>query len=180
MEFFEVVAQRYSHKVAFDRARKVPEADLVKIVEAGMLAPSASNGQSPEFIIVNDEQILDQLGEASGHVVLKTAPALIAVLTRPRARQVLDIQTECLIADFAAATENLLLAATALGYCCGWLDGPFVDDETQSKACALLALPADRAIAVVVPVGYAGEEGPRRPKKPFAQRACWNRYRITR
>ena len=180
MEFFEVVAQRYSHKVAFDRARKVPEADLVKIVEAGMLAPSASNGQSPEFIIVNDEQILDQLGEASGHVVLKTAPALIAVLTRPRARQVLDIQTECLIADFAAATENLLLAATALGYCCGWLDGPFTKPELQQKACELLGIPEDRMLLLVVPVGYAGEPGTRRPKKPFAQRASVNKYAVQR
>jgi nitroreductase len=114
------------------------------------------------------------------NAALSTAPAMIAVLTQPRFREVFDIETECLVADVAAATENMLLAATALGYCCGWLDGPFVDDETQSKACALLALPADRAIALVIPIGYAGVEGPRRPKKPFPQRACWNRYGVER
>lgn len=180
MEFFDVIKARYSHKARFDPDRPVPREDLTRIVETGMLAPSANNKQSPEFVLIDDPALLRQIGALTGSVPLSTAPAMIAVLTQPRFREVFDTETECLIADFAAATENLLLAATALGYCCGWLDGPFVDDETQSKACALLALPADRAIAVVVPVGYAGEEGPRRPKKPFAQRACWNRYRITR
>ncbi|MBN1400510.1 MAG: nitroreductase family protein [Anaerolineae bacterium] len=180
MEFFETVAKRYSHKVAFDRQRKVPKEDLEKIVRAGMAAPSAGNGQSPEFVIIDDEAILAQLGEWSGRVVLQTAPAVIAVLTDPRARQILDIKTECLIADLAAATQNLLLAATALGYRCGWLDGPFTDPDLQAKVCGLLGLPEDRMLLLTVPVGYEAEPGPRREKKPFEQRASWNTYAIER
>ncbi|MBC7234650.1 MAG: nitroreductase family protein [Chloroflexi bacterium] len=180
MEFFEVVKKRYSHKTAFDPQKKVPEEDLVKIVEAGMAAPSAGNGQSPEFIIINDEKVLEQIRQVSDNVPLNTAPALIAVLTRPRARQVLDIATECLIADLAAATDQMLLAATALGYCCGWLDSPFVPQEARTKAEAALGIPPDRMLLLVVPVGYPAEPGPRRPKKPFEQRASWNRYAIQR
>jgi nitroreductase len=166
--------------VAFDRQRKVPREDLEKIVRAGMAAPSASNGQSPEFVIIDDEGLLDQIGAWSGHVVLKSAPALIAVLTDPRARAILDIKTECLISDFSAATENLLLAATALGYCCGWLDGPFTSDDLQQKVCGLLGLPEDRMLLLTVPVGHPAEPGPRREKKPFEQRASWNRYAVER
>ncbi len=180
MEFFEVLAKRYSHKAAFDPTRPVPEADLKKIVEAGMAAPSAGNAQSPEFIIVNDAALCRRIGELSGNVPLKTAPAMIAVLSQPYMRQVCDLKAECLIADMAVATGYMLLAATALGYCCGWVDGPFTAAETNRAVAELLGIPDDRLLVLFVPVGYPGEEGPRRPKKPFQQRASWNKYDIQR
>jgi len=180
MEFFEVIKARYSHKARFDPAQPVPKEDLIRIVEAGMAAPSANNNQSPEFILIDDPALLRQIGELTTSVPLRTAPAMIAVLTRPRFREVFDIETECLIADYAAATENMLLAATALGYCCGWLDGPFVDSAVRSQVEALLAIPADRALALIIPIGRPGEASPRRTKKPFAQRASWNRYAVER
>ncbi len=180
MEFFEVIARRYCHKVAFDPTRKVPDEDLRKIVEAGMAAPSAGNGQSPEFIILTEEKLVRRLGELAGNIPLQTAPAMIAVLSQPHARQACDLQAECLIGDFAVATLNMLLAATALGYCCGWVDGPFTKPEVSRPASELLGVPEDRLLIIVVPVGYPGEPGPRRPKKPFAQRASWNTYAVQR
>ncbi|MBC7239180.1 MAG: hypothetical protein H5T71_03665, partial [Chloroflexi bacterium] len=45
---------------------------------------------------------------------------------------------------------------------------------------AILAIPADRALALIIPIGRPAEEGPRRIKKPFAQRASWNRYAVER
>lgn len=179
MEFSEVVAKRYSHKVKF-AGEDLPKEDLRKIVQAGMAAPSAGNGQSPEFIIIDDPTILQEMGRITGHIVVQTAPALIGVLTQPRVREVLDIKTECLICDFAVATVSMLLAATDLGYCCGWLDGPFVDATVRGKVQDLLGIPGDRMLALVVPVGYAGEEGPRRTKKPFEQRASLNGYSVLR
>ncbi len=180
MEFFQVVAKRYSHKTAFDSEKKVAEEDLIKIVEAGMAAPSAGNSQSPEFIIINDESVIEELRKISDNVPLNTAPAFIAVLTRPRAREVLDIATECLIADLSASTVQMLLAATALGYCCGWVDGPFVPGDAQAKICEILSVPSDRMVLLVIPVGYPAEAGPRREKKPFEQRASWNQYEVER
>ena len=180
MEFFEVVARRYSHKASFDYDKKIPEEDLRKIVEAGMAAPSAGNSQSPEFIIITDEKILERISIITQNAILWTAPAMIAVVTRPRVREVLDITTECLICDFAVATENMLLAATALGYCCGWMDGPFTDPQVREKVEELLGIPDDRMLILVVPIGYPLQEGPRREKKPFEQRASWNRYAVER
>jgi len=180
MEFFEVLAKRYCHKVAFDPQRAIPEADLKTIVRAGMAAPSAGNGQSPEFIIVSDAALCRRIGEISGNVPLQTAPAMIAVLSQPYARQACDLKAECLIGDFAVATAYMLLAATALGYCCGWVDGPFTKAEANQAVAGLLGIPDDRLLILFVPVGYPGVEGPRRPKKPFAERASWNKYAVQR
>jgi nitroreductase len=132
-------------------------------------------------VIIDDAELLGKIGDWSGHVVLETAPALVAVLTKPVVRgKELNISVECLIADLAAATLSACLAATALGYCCGWLDSPFTDDDLQSKVAEALDLPEDRLLLLVVPVGYPGEPGPRREKKPFAERASINTYAVER
>ena len=102
------------------------------------------------------------------------------MLTRPRIRETLDTKTECLIADFAVAALNMLLAATALGYACAWQDGPFLKEEVRNPVHELLGIPEDRFLVMMVPVGYPGEESARRQKKPFEQRASWNRYAIDR
>ena len=180
MDFFEAVKARYSHKQALDPNRPVAKEDLAKIVEAGMAAPSAGNGQSPEFVVIDDPELLAKLRPLHDNVPFSTAPAMVALLTKPRVRETLDIQTECLLCDLAAATQNVLLAAAALGYCGGWLDSPFTDVDVRSKAQAILGIPEDRMLLLVVPIGYPGEEGERRVKKPFAERASWNGYSVQR
>ncbi|MFP3896378.1 MAG: nitroreductase family protein [Anaerolineales bacterium] len=179
MELFEAIERRYSHKARFSK-ENIPEKDLQRIVRAGMAAPSAGNTQSPEFIIVNDPEIIEEISDITDNAILQSAPALIAVLTHPRVHEVLDITTECLIADFAVATENMLLAATALGYKCGWLDGPFNTPGVREQTQQVLGIPDDRLLALVVPVGHPAEQSPRRQKKPFEQRASWNGYDIVR
>jgi nitroreductase len=181
MDIFEAIAKRYSHKVAFDPNIPVPDSDLQKITEAALRAPSAGNAQTPEFIIISDQALLRRIGDLSGNVPLATAPAMIAILSYADMRTTPDrIRGECLTADFAVAAQNMLLAATALGYCCGWVDGPFLKPEISRPVCELLGIPQDRILVMIVPVGHPGVEGPRRPKKPFEQRASWNRYAIHR
>jgi len=181
MDVFEAIAKRYSHKVAFDPSIPVADADLRKIVEAGMRAPSAGNAQTPEFIIITDNALVRKIGELSQNVPLATTPAMIAILSHDDMRTSPDrIHAECLIGDFAVAAENMLLAATALGYCCGWVDGPFLKEEISQPVCQLLGIPHDRLLVMMIPVGRPAVEGPRRPKKPFEQRASWNRYAVQR
>ena len=179
MEFFEVVESRYSHKALFSD-ESMPKDDLERIVRAGMAAPSAGNSQSPEFVIVDDPELIEEIGDITGNAILLSAPALIAVLTRPRIKEVLDISTECLIADFAVATENMALAVTALGYSYGWLDSPFTDPQAREQTERLLGIPDDRLLVLAIPVGRPAEEGPRRGKKFFEERASWNSYDIER
>ena len=42
------------------------------------------------------------------------------------------------------------------------------------------AMPDDRRLCIMIPVGKPGEEGARRAKKPFEERASWNTYAIRR
>ena len=174
MEFFDVILKRYSHKAAFDPTSRPTDEELRHIVEAGMAAPSAMNLQSPEFVIVTEAGLLQQIGEITDNAVLRSAPAMIAVLGNPEAAEAFYRE------DYAAATENILLAGTALGYSVGWLDGIFRDAAVREPVSALLNIPQDRLLCVVIPVGKPGEEGARRAKKPFEERASWNGYAVRR
>jgi nitroreductase len=81
----------------------IPQADIEKIVSAGVRAPSASNRQPWRFIVVTDSQLVKKImGNApDGNV-------FIVVTANSSAREVLF--------DCALATENIYLAAQALGY----------------------------------------------------------------
>lgn len=176
MDFFQVVSQRYSHKAAMDPHTPPSIEELRRIVEAGVAAPSAMNRQSPEFVIVNDAETLRRVAELTGgHAVLSTAPAIVAVLANPQAAGEGFYRQDC-----AAATENVLLAATSLGYAVGWIDGILANEAVRAPLSELLGVPDDRLLVTLIPVGKPAEDGPRRAKKPFGERVSWNRYGETR
>lgn len=176
MDLFEAISNRYCHKAAFSR-EAVAEEHLRRIAEAGMAAPSGTNSQSPEFILITDANLLAEIGKITRHRPLATAPAMIAVVSNPA--DVLPGVT-FYVEDYSAATENILLAATALGYACGWIDHLLRTSEINDPLCRLLGIPSDRKLMVIIPIGRPGEEAARRVKKTFQQRCSWNQYAIQR
>ncbi len=177
MDVFEAIEKRYSHKVAFDPQSAPSRKELEQIVQAGIVAPSGMNAQSCEFIIVTDKEQLKKIAEIVKGTPLKTAPAMIAVVsdTSPRFGDISFYKE-----DYSAAIENMLLAAIALGYSAGWIDAIFHDDAVRLPVSEVLGLPADRLLTVIMPIGKPGEAPTRRGKKPFEQRASWDRYSVKR
>lgn len=176
MEVFEAIRERFCHKAAF-APDPVPADDLVRLAEAGMAAPSGANRQTAEFILIQDAEVLRQIGRITGHQPLATAPAMIAIVSDTSEA---FAGTTFYIEDYAAATENILLAATALGYACGWIDHLLRAPAINRPLRTLLRIPADRELMVLIPVGKPGAVSKRRVKKPFAQRCSWNYYAIER
>ena len=172
MDFFEAVRARYSFRGGF-KEQPVPEDHLRRIVQAGLDAPSGCNLQTTEFVIVTDRQKVRELAEIVGRPSLATAPAVIVVLcnTEPHYEGL-----KFWVEDCAAATENVLLAIAALGYASCWIDGALRRQGRAEKVAKLLHVPSTRAVRILLPVGVPAEEGPRKEKKPFEQRAWFNRY----
>ena len=111
MDLFDAIHARRSYRGRF-RATPVPRADLVRIMEAGLAAPSGCNKQTTRLIAVDDPGLLARLRAVIDPPVGETAPAAICVLTR-RVNAYRDryLATQ----DYAAAIENMLLAIVALG-----------------------------------------------------------------
>lgn len=169
MDFFDVVSQRFSYRKAMDAA-PLPLEDLKRIVQAGVDAPSGANGQTTGFIIIRDPEIVGKInGMPGANGSMATAPAYIALHFKKIPDEIYPGMT-FEIEDCAAATENILLAATALGYATVWIDGWLRKEGRAEELGRLCGLDDDRIIRILIPVGKALEDQKRREKKGFDER----------
>lgn len=166
MNLFEAIETRYSHKERF-LPTPVPKEHLEKIAYAGLTAPSGSNAQSVHLVLLPDRASIQPLCDIAPHPGLITAPAVIAMFT-DNTLQRPDINFE--LQDYSAACQNILLAATALGYSSLWLDYLYFDENNQKSVCKLLNAPETFTLQVVIPIGMPDGPGSRREKRPLSER----------
>jgi nitroreductase len=172
MNLFDAIAARYSYRGDF-KDSPVPRTDLLKIVQAGVQAPSACNAQVVSFVVVDDPQLVRQVAEILQKPFCQTAKAMIVCVADPRpVYSNLSFMAE----DCAAAVENILLAITALGYASVWLDGVVRVEDRAERLGRLLAVPLERKVRIVLPVGVPVEPGVQRERFPLGDRAWFNRY----
>jgi nitroreductase len=175
MDLFTAIAERHSYRGAF-REQPVPRDDLRKIVQAGLAAPSGNNAQTTLFVIVDDPEVVRQIGAMhEKNTAVEQARAFIACIV-DAAPQPAWKGHSFQVEDCAAAVENMLLAITGLGYASVWIDGWLREDERADKIGKLLGLPEGKIIRVLLPVGVPAEVYKRPEKKPFEERAWFNRY----
>jgi nitroreductase len=172
MDLFEAAAKRHSYRGPFADVH-VPRADLQKIVQAGIQAPSACNEQTTSFVMIDDPELLRRVAAIVARPVCETARAMIACVADPRpVYEGLSFASE----DCAAAVENMLLAITALGYATVWLDGVLRRENKAARLGELLGVPPNKTIRVLLPLGVPAQPGQQKEKLPLGQRAWFNRY----
>jgi len=174
MDLFDAIDKRHSYRDKFLDS-PVSREDLQEIVEAGIKAPSGCNVQRTTFVIVDDPALLGEIRKLHGMQAVQTAKAIIfcVIPTNPDpAYGNMTFETE----DCAAATENMLLAVTAFGYATCWIDGQLREDSRAEKFNKLLGVPAGRTCRVMLPIGVPTEIKSRAEKKPFTERAFFNKH----
>lgn len=135
------------HSVRKFTGQSIKEEDLDTIVRAGMAAPSAMNIQPWSFIVVTDKTILSNLCKSLPYAkMLDSAGAAIIVCG--------DSKEANWVVDCAAATENILLAAHALGYGAVWTAVYKYESriEPVRKECKI---PNDIIPLNVIPIGIS-------------------------
>jgi nitroreductase len=161
MDALEAIRKRRS--VRRFTGEPIPRADLETIVDAGRLAASGHNQQPWEFVVVTDRATIARFENAAAWVA--EAAAVVAVVLDPSSRWWLE--------DGAAAVENMLIAATALGYGSCWVEGNTIPHEAAFKA--LLGVPEGKRLLTLVPIGVPAE-WPAKKKKPLEAVLHWERY----
>ena len=130
----------------------VSEEDVKIILEAAMNAPSANNRQPWHFIVVDDRSKLDAIMEVHPYSkMLAQAPLAIVVCGDTK------VSSSYWQQDCSAATENLLLAARALGLGTVWL-GVYPREDRVNGISRIFQLPAHVKPLAVVAVGHPAEE----------------------
>jgi nitroreductase len=145
--------------------KPVPEPTLRRIVEAGRLTGSAKNVQPWHFIVIQDRDVLRQLGglaRTGAHVAQAAAAIVVCIEKSPFA-----------VSDASRAIQSMLLAAWGEG-----VGGNWVGFGGLEEVKALLGIPASLDVLAILPLGYpvgAVGRGKKR-RKPIGTIAHRERY----
>ena len=183
MELFEAIFTRMS--IGKVKPDPVPRELIEKVLEAAAQAPNHPKVQPWRFIVMTGAA-RERLGEIMGRDLLARqpgalpeiiaaerakplrAPVLIAVgVDRPNGPKILEMENICAA---AAATENMLLAAHALGLAAQWRTGPAA---TSPEVKALVGLAPDQHLIAFVYVGWCMVEPQGYTRPAASERTTW-------
>lgn len=135
--------------------KAVEKNEIKEILRAAMNAPSACNQQIWQFVVLDERAVLNQLaGMHSGISFLKNAPLAVLVCGEPEAA-VLDYFWED---DCAAATQNILLAAHALGLGATWSGVNRKDPDMVAFVQKTVGIPEAFVPFSIIIIGHPDEE----------------------
>ena len=154
----ETIFARKSVRQYTDQA--VTDEQVETLLKAAMAAPSGMDRRPWRFVVIRDPEVRAALG---GQKMYTECSVLIAVCGETtmtwRDGEVRDNPNWT--ADCAAATENLLLAAQAMGLGAVWTAG-YPYEDRMNPAREVLGLPDNVSLYCLVPVGYpAGDAQPK-------------------
>lgn len=151
MDIIEAIMTR--HSVRKYKAKPVSDELITQLLQAAMAAPSAANEQPWQFVVIRDHNLLDQVPTFHAHShMLRQAAVGILVCEDPS----LEVYTGRGQLDCANATENMLLAAHALGLGAVWV-GIYPVEERIAGMRKLLGIPASVIPIALVSIGYPDE-----------------------
>jgi nitroreductase len=142
MEVFEAV--RTALAVRNYENRSVPPDSVRRIVEAGQLTGSAMNDQPWHFVVVEDHDILRDLGRLarSGPYIAQAPLAIVVAIKR----------TKFAVSDASRAIQSMVLTAWSEGIGSNWV-GFMGLDEIKSR----LGIPEELDVLAIVPFGYPAQ-----------------------
>ncbi len=141
-----ILARRSTRKYTDEPV--APE-EIRRLLEAAMAAPSANNEQPWHFIVVTERTLLDQLATFHPYgKMLFQAPLCIVVCAEP--------SSDYWVQDCAAATENILLAATDMGLGAVWC-GVHPNSDREHHVTDILGMPEHISPFCLIAVGHPAE-----------------------
>ncbi len=150
--------------------RPVPAEMVERVLAAAMMAPSARNAQPWHFVVIDDRATLDRIAEINPNAEM-TRRARLAILVCGDLS--LELSAGYWVIDCAAATENMLLAAHALGLGAVWT-GIYPRQERMEGIGNLAGLPRNVKAHSLIVIGYPAEhrasEGRYRPERVHRNR----------
>ena len=132
-------------------------ADTVELLlRAAMSAPSARNRQPWAFIVVDDKDMLRQLADSLPYAQSAAAAPMAVVVCGVLTESQGATNAGWWVQDAAAASENLLLAAHAVGLGAVWT-GVYSYEDRVRAVRNVLGLPRHVVPLNVIPIGYPAE-----------------------
>ena len=135
--------------------KEIEDEHLKMILEAGRWAPSASNRQPWQFIVIKNWDILEKISkEAVYGGFLRKAPLAIAIIGK------ISENPNWYIQDTSLVSMNMMLMAWSLGIGSCW-----IGTMNREKVKQILGLTEDDFLLTVLPFGHIKGRIPNPPPR---------------
>ena len=151
----ETLMTRTSIRSFTDRAVAADTVEM--LLRAGMAAPTAVNKQPWHFVVIDDRAVMDSLGGNGRQSQMWKESPLAIVVCGDMDKALDGPGRDFWIQDCSAATENILLAAHALGLGAVWT-GCYPIEERVANVSRVLNLPETIIPLCVIVMGYPNEQ----------------------
>lgn len=174
METLDVIYKRRSIREFTDE--KVTEDEIMTLLKAAFSAPTAVNAQPWEFIVVTDNDILDNMKK---QLIFARYNAPLAIVVLGNMKLAFKGPDKDLwISDCSAAVENILLAATDIGLASVWI-GVYPVKSKIEQLKKVLEIPEEVIPLAIVYVGHGNYELEGRCRYND-KRVYWQKYDVNR
>lgn len=168
MNFNQLISTRYSLREY--SSKKVKKELIEKILEAGVIAPTAANKQPFKIVVVDDQNILNEIKNAYPRDWFKTVSQLFIIFgnhqtswKRPDGKDHCDI-------DIAIVVDHMTLMATELGLGSCW-----ICNFDAKMVANILKAPSHIEPMVLLPIGFpVSSEIPNKKRLPINELVSWN------
>ena len=150
----ETIMTRTSIRSFTDRAVSADTVEM--LLRAGMAAPTAVNLQPWHFVVVNDRAKIDELGGNGRQSQMWHESPLVIVVCGNMEKAMEGVGQAFWVQDCSAATENILLAAHALGLGAVWT-GCYPIEERVANISQVLGLPEHIVPLCAIVMGFPNE-----------------------
>ena len=154
MDTLEAIQSRRSVRKYQDKA--VPQEWIDQLLAAAMAPPARANQQPWQFIVVDDRGLLAEVARINPNAHMAAHARLGIVVCGDMS---LEKSPGFWVVDCAAATQNLLLAAHALGLGGVWI-GVYPRQERMDGLRRLFALPEHVIAHSMAVLGFPAEQPP--------------------
>lgn len=171
MDLRTIIENRYS--VRSYQQREVEKEKLIKILEAGQLAPSAVNNQPWHFIVVREPENHANFSEIYHRDWFKEAPVYIIVCgDHSAAWKRKEDGKDHTDVDAAIAIDHMTLQATELGLGTCWICNFYVE-----KCREFFQLPEQIEPIAILSLGYPGDDKlPVKKRKTLDEIVHWEKF----
>lgn len=134
----------------------VTKADIETMLRAGMAAPTAFNKQPWHFVVVTDREQLNALAAANRGTGMAAKAPLAIVVCGDMQKTLPGVGQGFWVQDCSAATENILLAANALGLGAVWT-GVYPNEERANAVRDIVKAPEHIVPLCTIVIGHPAD-----------------------
>jgi nitroreductase len=169
MELMETIKRRRSVRSYQDK--DVEEDKLLRVLEAGRLAPSAKNMQDWKFVVVRDPRLRRKLAEAARNQEF-VGQAPVVIVACGTSDYVMTCGQLTYPIDVSIALDHMTLAAVEEGLGTCWI-GAFYEEKVKE----ILQIPQPIRVVALLPLGYpTAEQAKPTPRKSLKEIAAYDKW----